>query len=513
MKVKNPIVRSDFPDLDVIRVGDTYYMVSTTMHMMPGGVILKSYDLFHWEICSYIYDKLGDTDRQNLNGGNIYGAGMWAASLRYHEGKFYICFVANDTRLTYLITATDIENGPYEMHNIEGFYHDCSLLFDNGHVYIAYGGGHIMLTELKPDLSAPLPGGLHREIVTERENVGLPYEGTHIYKINGKYYAFFIHWLADGSKRRVEACFMSDSLEGEWHGGNVFDCAGDGRADGIAQGGIVDTPDGKTYAVLFQDYGALGRIPYLIPVRWENDFPVFDTENYMEFEIDSAKDKEDYVYAPLVDSDNFDYAADEDGKVKLSKVWQWNHNPKDELWKVENKGLYIKTDRVVTNPTMALNTLTQRTMAFVTDCSVNVDASSLNDGDFAGLIAFQGGYGAVCITKEDGRYFAVMLERDSSVKGYEQKIIEKLPLDSAVCGLRVVFDFTGGRDEAEFYILCGDEYRKIGGNLKMRYTLDHFMGYRVGLCCYSTKNVGGSARFEVRDHVFSSSVYLYLEKP
>ena len=102
----NPITRLDYPDLDVIRVEDTYYMVSTTMHFMPGCEILQSFDLVHWEHVTYVYETLDHTDAQQLKSGqNIYGQGMWAASLRYHEGRFWICFVANDTRKTYLYTS------------------------------------------------------------------------------------------------------------------------------------------------------------------------------------------------------------------------------------------------------------------------------------------------------------------------------------------------------------------------------------------------------------------------
>lgn len=91
----NPITRLDYPDPDVIRVEDTYYMVSTTMHFMPGCEILQSFDLVHWEHVTYVYETLDHTDAQQLKSGqNIYGQGMWAASLRYHEGRFYICFVA-----------------------------------------------------------------------------------------------------------------------------------------------------------------------------------------------------------------------------------------------------------------------------------------------------------------------------------------------------------------------------------------------------------------------------------
>ena len=98
----NPILRMDFPDPDVIFVDGVYYMISTTMHFLPGGQILRSYDLLAWEHAAYVFDYLDGTDAQKLSSGKyIYGKGMWAASLRYHKGIFYVVFVCNDTQKTY----------------------------------------------------------------------------------------------------------------------------------------------------------------------------------------------------------------------------------------------------------------------------------------------------------------------------------------------------------------------------------------------------------------------------
>ncbi len=141
MKTKqNPVLYTDFPDPDIIRVGDTYYLASTTMHFMPGCDILRSYDLMNWEFVSHVYETLEDIPGHRLEGGaHIYGQGMWAPSLRYHQGVFYICFTANDTQKTYLFMAGD-PAGPWEKTNIEGFYHDNSLFFDDdGRIYIVYG--------------------------------------------------------------------------------------------------------------------------------------------------------------------------------------------------------------------------------------------------------------------------------------------------------------------------------------------------------------------------------------
>ncbi|MCD8118238.1 MAG: glycoside hydrolase 43 family protein [Lachnospiraceae bacterium] len=302
----NPVTRQDYPDVDVIRVDDTYYMVSTTMHYMPGGVILRSYDLVNWEIATYLYDILEDTPAQRMEDGlNIYGAGMWAPTLRYHKGTFYVLFVANDTHKTYLFTSEKIE-GPWQRREISGFYHDASLLFDDDdRVYIVYGGMKIYITELKADLSGPKKGGLHRMIIQDIGDVSLGYEGSHFYKINGYYYVFLIHWYASGTKRRVEACYVSDSLEGTFIGRDVLDDDMGYRNAGVAQGGIVDTPDGRWYAMLFQDSGAVGRIPVLVPVRFERNFPVFGADGKAPREVPVESTRPDYVYEPLITDGDF----------------------------------------------------------------------------------------------------------------------------------------------------------------------------------------------------------------
>ena len=295
MKEINPLTRLDYPDVDVIRVEDTYYMVSTTMYFMPGCEILRSYDLVHWEHAAFVYDRLDSTPEQCLQGGNIYGQGMWAASLRYHKGTYYVCFVANDTGKTYLYTANQVE-GSWKKQIVEGFYHDCSLLFDeDDKVYIVYGNRNIRLTRLKEDLSGPMPGGLDRIVVRDAEGDFLGYEGTHFYKINGKYYLFFIHSLQKEWKR-VEACFVSDSLEGEFVGGDILNDDMGYCNQGVAQGGIVDTPEGRWYAVLFQDRGAVGRIPVLIPMSWENDVPVLGKDGKIPAEFAVSSTRTEHVY-------------------------------------------------------------------------------------------------------------------------------------------------------------------------------------------------------------------------
>lgn len=496
IKVKNPITAQDYPDADVIRVEDTYYMISTTMHFMPGGVILRSYDLANWEIAGYVYDTLDDTPAQMLTGDeNIYGKGMWAASIRYHKGTFYVCFVANDTQKTYLYTANDVA-GPWKKSTIEGFYHDCSLLFDDDdRVYIVYGNRTVYLTELNSELTGPKEGGLHRIIVKDSDETALGYEGAHLYKINGKYYVFFIHSLV-GRWYRTEACFMSDSLEGEFVGGDVFEDDMGHRNAGIAQGGIVDTPDGDYYAILFQDRGAVGRIPVLIPMTWENDMPVIGKDKKLVGDVLVKSLRPGYEYEPLYTSDDFSYEPDANGNINLKKQWQWNHNPKNDLWSVTERknALRLHLGKVCDELTKGYNTLTQRTTETVSEAEITVDASNINDGDYCGISAFIGGYGAIAVTKEDDKYALVMMKKNISRDSSELVMADKVYIDNPIVTLKCVTSYKD-EDIATFYYKKDGEWIMLGDEHKLFFRLDHFTGCRFGLFAYATKQTGGYADF------------------
>ena len=498
----NPITRLDYPDPDVIRVEDTYYMVSTTMHFMPGCEILRSYDLRNWEHAAYVYDRLDSTPGQRLEGEeNIYGKGMWAASIRYHKGTFYICFVANDTHKTYLYTADSIE-GPWEKRYVEGFFHDCSLLFDeDDRVYIAYGNKNIYITELKSDLSGPAEGGLHRLAVSDEGHPSLGYEGTHFYKINGKYYLFFIHSRRD-CWRRVEACFVADSLTGEFTGGDVLDDDRGYCGQGVAQGGIVDTPKGKWYAMLFQDSGAVGRIPILVPVDWEKGYPVFGKGGKIPENFEIKSTRPEYIYRPLVESDDF--------RGELKPCWQFNHEPDPALIRHDREsGIWeVRTGKVCGSLTQAGNIITQRMLYPGCAGEATVDGSGLGEGDFAGICALQGCYGFIGITRrEGGLYLSVrtVTAGESSMKPLganegqdrEQAFV---PLEGNAVQLKLEVDFTRMKDTAAFYYRNADAetdapWIQLGGPHKLYFKLDHFTGCRFGLAVYSTKEPGGWAAF------------------
>ena len=494
--MRHTILNCDYPDPDIIRVGDTYYMLSTTMHFFPGGAILRSYDLVNWELVNYLYEVLENTSSARLEDGqNIYGKGMWAPSLRYHDGTFYVCFVANDTHKTYLFFTKDIE-GTWDRQEIKGFSHDASLLFDEGKTYIVYGNTDIYITELTSDLSRPLKGGLHRLLVKDTGNVRLGYEGSHIYKIDGKYYIFFIHWGRENRARRTEACFVSDSLTGEFIGHDVLDEDMGYHNQGIAQGGIVNTPEGEWFAILFQDSGAVGRIPVLIPVHFENGFPVFGTPGKLP-DTRTKKNKENYFYEPLFTSD----FVDNNGRLKLQ--WQWNHLPDPSLYAIDQTSYTITTNKLSTNFTQAVNTLTQRLMYPCTEVMVTLDGSQMKDGDFAGLAALQGCYAFLALTKDSGTYRLIQMERNPGEISQNMgdgdtlpgKETAQLPISSSTVSLKMCADFTDMKDEVTFFYKTDEEWVLLTKPHKLYFKLDHFVGCRAGLFLYSTAETGGTCIF------------------
>lgn len=482
----------DYPDPDVIRVDDTYYMVSTTMHFMPGCEILRSYDLLHWEHLTYVYDTLDMSEEQTLqNGKNAYGKGMWAASLRYHKGTFYVCFVANDTGKTYLFQTNDLQ-GKWSRSEIEGFYHDPSLLFDAGNVYIAYGNRNVYLTQLNNDLSGPLEGGLHRLLISDEGNPNLGYEGAHLYKIKGKYYLFCIHSKRD-QWRRVEACFASDSLEGEFVGGDVFDEDMGYCNQGIAQGGIVDTPDGKWYSILFQDRGAVGRIPVLVSVTWEDDFPKFESDAV--FELNNSSNTQ------LFGSDNFRYPRITDTKEAirqygcfgLKSMWQFNHSPDLSLMSLNRQlgKLTFRTGKICDELTQAKNTLTQRMYDPECTAEITIDATKIKEGDYTGICVLQADYGMIAVTKRAEKYYLVMRTRDM----VQEEIALPDSIDKSCIVLKATADFTYMTDVSAYYYKLENRWIQVGQNHKLHFSLEHFTGCRFGLFYFATKEIGGSVDF------------------
>jgi beta-xylosidase len=486
---QNPIIHADVPDMAMIRVGDTYYMSSTTMHMSPGLPIMKSKDLVNWEVVSYAYDILDDVDELNLNHGkSTYSRGSWASSIRFQKGRFYVSTFSQTTGKTYVYTTKDIEKGPWQARSFKPALHDHSLFFDDDdRVYMLYGGGNLRLVELKEDLSGLKEGGLNQVVITNAHsvvtaNAGLVAEGSQLLKVNGKYYLFNICWPRGGM--RTVVIHRADKLTGPWEGRLGL------QDKGVAQGSIIDTPDGEWFAYLFRDFGAVGRTPYLVPMKWQDGWPVLGVEGKVPDTLNLPARKG--LIPGIVASDEFDRKA---GDPALPLVWQWNHNPDNQLWSLTQRPGFLRltTGRTDAHFLAARNTLTQRTIGPESSGATAVDASNLKDGDFAGLALLQRQYGLVGVKAEGGTNYLVMVSAQSNSPAE----VGRMPAGAKTVFLRADCDFKNRTDKARFfYSLDGQSWTAIGNELKMSYTIPHFMGYRFGLFYFATKNAGGFADFD-----------------
>ncbi len=482
MSAVNPVIYADFPDPDVVRVGDAYYMSSTTMHMFPGCQILRSFDLMHWEHCAYVYDALGETARQRMNGGgseppHIYGKGMWASSLKHDGQCFHVVFTSNDTGHSYHFTAEHAE-GPWARQPMDGFWYDPGLLFDDdGRVFVAHGNRTIRLTELTADLSAKQEGGLDRVILQDAPDIMLGWEGSHLVKHDGWYYLFNIHWRKGGM--RAMGCHRARSLTDAFEGGEFMELDLDNRHAGVAQGGPVQLHDGSWALFLFQDHGAVGRIPVVVPFKWVDGWPAVDEVPKV---LDLPSSHPDYESAPLYTSDDL-----RDG---WSVLWQWNHEPHLDLVASDADGLQIMTDRLATNCTECVNTLTQRCFGPVCRAEITVHPEDLHIGDHAGLCALQGCFAQLAVTRTAEGFSLDYTRKDAQTNAI---LNESGPSVSGPVRLAADFDFT--RDAVQFSALLDGAWMPVGASHQLVYRLDHFMGCRIGLFMYATKEAGGSALF------------------
>lgn len=548
-QMANPFLFADVPDLDIVRVDNTYYMVSTTMHFSPGCGIMKSEDLVNWEIVNYAYDELDEGDNfRLLNGKSEYSQGSWAANLRYdpYEKMFYMIMTCNTTGKTYFYVTDDIENGRWhcsvtdQAGRREFKCYDPGLLFeDTGkemkkyvlHPADTFDDKTMYLREMSVDsdwnVSVSEPRAVLPFANLENPARGLRAEGYHGYKIGNYYYIFMIQGC-DG--QRQEIVWRSSSLiDGKWEGRMVF---GGEMADeqgqivmqtnGIGQGGIVETPDGQWWCFLFKDYGSVGRMPIWLPMTWSEDgWPVAGNGRTDKLPAGKNMTTPCSVNLPaskgmnIVQSDEFKTRKPAKSKSRfgtryeksvlgdnahgwLKPVWQWNHIPDMNGWSLkERKGwLRLKTTAVVNHIREARNTLTQRAFGPACTGEVLVDAAGLKDGDYAGISAFQNRYGFVGVKRENGNLFIVM-QRAMKKGDAEGKEIARVALPQPTVYLRTSMDFTNLTDKATFaYSLDGREWHSIGDTLQMHYDWPDFCGYRFALFHFATRQAGGHADFD-----------------
>lgn len=494
-KIENPVICADVPDMDCIRVGEDFYLMSTTMHLMPGAPMMRSRDLKNWEPVGYIFPSLHDKPSYDLLGGTVYGRGQWATSIRFHKGRFYALFSPNDEPFRSYIYSAERAEGSWTLVSRMKHFHDASLFFDDDdRVYVFSGTGE--LTELNKDLSGVKEGGVNMRLFErDSEETGL-LEGSRVIKREGRYYLLMISWPSGKPRRQV--CFRSDKITGPYEKKAILESQFQGYPY-VGQGTVVDDGQGNWYGLIFQDRGAIGRVPLLMPCTWKDGWPILGDKDG-KVPLTWQYPLEEEAAKPFVISDDFD-------KEDLDLHWQWNHNPVATAYSLQARHgfLRLSTSRVVDNLYLAPNTLTQRMEGPACSGEVSLDVSHMLSGDVAGLAAFNGESAVLAVRCQGKRKFLEMTAQSVEFDKSGGKRIEAVDIKKQgsvdVTGrktirLRLTAVFQEGMrhaDEASFqYSLDGKTWRDIGTKEKMRFDYrKFFMGTKFAIFSYATERLGG----------------------
>lgn len=494
----NPLIWEDLPDVEVIRVDDTYYYTASTFHHSPGAPLLRSYDLVHWEYVSHSVPLLDFDPSYDLSGKRSYVNGIWASTLQYRKSNktFYWMGCMHNVGGGWVFTAKSPE-GPWEKHK-GGCYYDMGLLIDDDDtMYVAYGHGTISVAQLSADGFSQVK---NQVVFRTPDNLSGPLEGSRFYKINGNYYILVTQY-ANGE-------YVLRSTNGPFGPYELRPFAvrlpyagAPGSGGSPHQGGIVQTQNGDWYYIAFNDSYPAGRLPVMAPVTWNDGWPAVTLVNgqwggtYPFPNLPCGANR----VKPPASKDTFA------GKT-LSHEWEWNHNPDNSKWS-SGAGLTLQTATVTDDLYAARNTLTRRIEGPVSIATIELDYSKMKDGDVAGLAALRDVSAWIGVKKANGATRVVMTNGvnmntswTTTSKGTE---VASADVSGGKIWLRVEADVrtnNGGARARFFYSTDGTQFTSLGNTLNMNKDWQYFLGYRFGIFNYATQSLGGSvtvASFEV----------------
>ncbi len=323
---KNPILHADYSDPDAIRVGDDFYMTASSFNTAPGLPILHSKDLVNWELINYVFQRQNPPDVFDKP---QHGGGVWAASIRFHDGEFYIFYPDPDfgIYMTKTKNPAGVWSEPVLIKAGKGWIDPCPLWDDDGNAYLvsAFAGSRagiktvLIVSKMSADGTKLLDDGV---LVFDGHENHPTVEGPKFYKRNGFYYIFA---PAGGVPTGWQLVLRSKNIYGPYDEKIVL-AQGNTNINGPHQGAWVTTQTGEDWFLHFQDKGAYGRVVHLQPMSWKNDFPVIgidkDGDGTGEPVITYKKPNIGKNYPVLTPPD-----SDEFSDAKLGLQWQWHANP------------------------------------------------------------------------------------------------------------------------------------------------------------------------------------------
>ncbi|MFC6084224.1 family 43 glycosylhydrolase [Sphaerisporangium aureirubrum] len=484
----NPVVWQDFPDVDIIRVDDAYYMSSSTFHYSPGAPILRSYDLVNWEFAGHSVPSLDFGNKYSLNGDRAYVDGIWASAFghRKSNNQFYWLGCIDFAR-TYVYSASAVE-GPWQQRSvINNCYYDAGLLVDdNDTMYVAYGNSNISVAQLSADGTSQVRA---QQVFSTPSSVGT-LEGARFYKRNGAYYI----WLT----RPANGQYVLKSTNGPFGPYEMrqvlLNMPSPISGGGVPhQGGLVQTQNGDWYYMAFVDAYPGGRVPAMAPITWTSDgWPVVTTVNggwgatYPRPNLPAPPRQ----VKPLTGTDTFSGTA-------LGPQWEWNHNPDTTRYQVNN-GLRLQTATVTNDLYNARNTLTHRTQGPSSTATIELDYSTMRDGDRSGLAILRDSSAWIGVRRDNGATRVVMTNGLTMNSSWNTTGTGTEVASAAVSGgriwLRANADIRPGTGrQARFsYSTDGVNFTSFGSALTLGNAWQFFPGHRFGIFNYATQALGGA---------------------
>lgn len=386
---KNPIIHADYSDPDAIRVGDDYYMTSSSFNSIPGLPILHSKDMVNWELVNYALQKQPPFDVYDKPG---HGNGVWAPCMRYHNNEFYIYYPDPDYGI-YMVKTKDPKgkwSAPVMVKEGKGLIDPTPLWDDDGKVYMAYAyaGSRAGFKSLLAICTLNAEGDLANDddvIIIDGHEGETTIEGPKLYKRNGYYYVFA---PAGGVPTGWQTVMRSKSIWGPYEKRKVLD-QGKSSVNGPHQGAWVQTQTGEDWFFHFQDKGAYGRIVHLQPMKWINDWPVIGVdkdgngtgEPVMKYKKPNVGKTYPIVTPP--DSDEFNTPT-------LGLQWQWHAN-KQVYWGFPSAmgyfTMYCRTmPKEATNLFDVGNLLLQKFPAEEFTATAKMTFNARFDGEQTGLV-------------------------------------------------------------------------------------------------------------------------------